>query len=248
MAAHLQYTYPFALELQGFGQVLLGQCHTLPHSHLRQYLPGLQVMLYFPENPRMPVCGPAYHDAVHTVAVERLPGLLRGVDVPVANYRDVHAGVLLDFPYQGPVGFSGVHLAACPSVYGKCLYARILQTLGELHDDFRVFVPAQAGLYGDWQLHRVHHHAGDLDHLVRFLHHPGPCPAPGYLADRAAEIYVHQVCPVPSRDAGRVFRHPGGVDHCLRDVAVYLDAYRGLVVIGHELGEGLLRVTYQPVG
>ena len=174
--------------------------------------------------------------------------LLRGIYVTVADYRDVHSRILFYFPYECPVGFPGIHLAAGAPVYCEGLDPGVLEPFGQLDDYFRVLVPSQAGLDCNGKFHGIDHHPCDFHHLVRFAHHSGACSAAGYLADRTAEIYVDEVGSVSAGDLCGIFSHSGGIDHRFRDIAVDLNAYGSFIVICDQFCQRLLRIADQSVG
>ena len=128
--AHAVYDLPAQhVELPGRGEVL-------------QRFAGFQIMFYFAEYPRAAEAGAAYHDGVHAVAFEALPGALGGGDVAVADDGDVHAGVAFHFTYQRPVGLAGVHLCAGAPVDGEGPDAAVLQLFGKVDNDFMFGIPA----------------------------------------------------------------------------------------------------------
>ena len=75
-------------------------------------------MLHFLENPWATEAGTAYHDAVHSILVETFLGPLRRSDIAITDYWDMDAGILLDFAYQGPIGFAGIHLGTGTAMNG----------------------------------------------------------------------------------------------------------------------------------
>ena len=97
------------------------------------------------------------------------------------------------FAYQGPVGFTGVHLRTGAAVDGQCLDAAILQLLGKFHDDFMVLVPSQTGFYRDRNLYRIHYGTGDFQHLGDILKHACSCPLACHPLYRASEVQVENV-------------------------------------------------------
>ena len=196
-------------------------------------------MPYLPENPWMPERCPAYHYAVNSVSVKCFPSLFRRIDVPVADDWNMHPRIVLYLTYKSPVCLALVHLAPGPSVYGKCLNAGILKSFCQIHYDFRVLVPAETGLYGHRLLHGVHYHFRDHHHLVRLPHHPRAGSASCNLAHRTAEVDVNQIAAVAPGYFSGGFRHPGSLHHRIRIVSVDLDAYRGFLVRGLHLGDGL---------
>ena len=60
--------------------------------------------------------------------VKTLACSLGGGYVAVADDGDMYAWVGLDLTYECPVGLSLIHLGACTSVYGECLYAYVLES------------------------------------------------------------------------------------------------------------------------
>ena len=58
-------------------------------------------------------------------------------------------GITFHFPDKGPVGLSGIHLAAGAPVDGERLNAAVLQLLGQCGDDKLFLIPSQTGFYGD---------------------------------------------------------------------------------------------------
>ena len=111
------------------------------------------------------------HNPIHSVAVERLFCFLRGVDVAVANYRNMHPRVPFDLSDEGPVGLALVHLASGPPVDRESLDARILKPFGQLHDNLAAFVPAETGLDRDRLANGLDDPFCNHHHLVRILHH-----------------------------------------------------------------------------
>ena len=195
----------------------------------------------------MAVSGTPDHDSVHTIALKRLCSLLWGGYVSVSDDRDMHPRILLHLSDQGPVRLALVHLAAGASVDGQRPDSHILQPLGQLHDDLRVLVPAKPGLHRHRKLHRLHDLSGDLHHLVRLPHHSRTGSAAGDLAHRTSEVDVHEVCSVPSGNLRSPFRHDSRIHHRLRDISVYLDSDRSLIVVCHELFERLAGIADESV-
>ena len=128
----------------------------------RKLFARFQIVFHFLEYPRPSEAGAAYHDGVHTVALETLEGTLRGGDVAVTDDGDVYARILLHLADEGPVGFARVHLRAGTAMDGQGADAAILQLLGQGDDNFVFGIPAEAGFHGDGYLHRVDHGAGDF--------------------------------------------------------------------------------------
>ena len=53
---------------------------------------------------------------------------------------------------------------------------------------------------------------------------------------------------MPSGNLRRTLRHPCGIDHSFRDVPVYLNAYRGLIIVCDQFRKGFPCIAYQPIG
>ena len=134
--------------------------------------------------------GAAYHHRVHAVTLERQPCLLRRSDVAVAYYRDVYARVLLHAAYQSPVRLAGVHLGAGASVYGKSLYAAVLQLLGQVFDDDVLRVPSQPCLHRYGHFHGVNHRPRDFQHQRNVAQHAGSGTLACHLLNRTTEVKV----------------------------------------------------------
>ena len=237
MASHLKYAYLFPLHFDGFGQMSFGKRHPVQDRHGRKQLPGVQIMSDLPENPRVSVSGPAYHDSVHSISPEVFPGLLRRVYVPVADNGNVNPGIFLHFPYECPVRFTLVHLAACPSVYCQCLDSCILQPFCQFYYYLGIFVPSEPGLHCDRKLYGIHYHAGNHYHLVRLFHHAGSRPSAGNLVHRTSEIDVDKVRPVSSDNLRSLFRHFGRIYHRFRNIPVNLDAYGSFIIVCKQFGQ-----------
>ena len=217
----------------------LCQCHPVEDAHLRKQFSCLEIVLDLLEYPRMSVSGASDHDGIHSVPVKIFLGLLRRVYVSVSDDRNMHSRVFLHLSDQSPVRLSRVHLASCASVDGQSLDSHILESLGKLNDDLRVFIPSESRLYGHGKLDRLHHLSGDLHHLIRFSHHSGASTSSCNLVHRTTEIDVHKVCTMPSGNLCRSFCHHGRIHHRLRNVSVDLDSDRSLVIICDELLERL---------
>ena len=191
-------------------------------------------------------CAPN-HNAVYAVSVKGFSGLGGSIDVSVADDGNAHAGVGFYCANKGPVCLTLVHLATGAAVDGNGGGTGVLETFGQLYDDFGTVVPAQAGLHGDWLVHRLRYCFGDGHHLVRLLHHSGTCAAAGNFAHRAAEVDVYYIGPVPSGKLLSPFGHLCRVHHCLRDAAVDLHRNRRFLFQGMHLGDGFGNVAYQAV-
>ena len=133
-------------------------------------------------------------------------------------------------------------------MYGKRLYADILEPLGKLHDDFGIVVPPQSSLHRYRFVHRLYHGLGNRHELVRLAHHSRARSPAGYLAHRAAEVDVYDVRAVAAGYFRSLVRHTRRLHHGLGDVAVDLYGYRGLLFVGVHLGYCLLRIANQSVG
>ena len=226
----------------------LGQLHSVRHAHRREKFPGIEVMPYFFEYPRMTICGPSYHNPVHAVALEGSLGLDGVGNIPITYYRYVHTGVLLDFAYEGPVCLSLVHLGTGAAVDGESLYAHILQPFGQLDNDFAVLIVTQAGLYGDWQFDGLDHGLSDCHQFVRLAKHSAPCAPTGDFLDRTAEVDVHKIGPVASCYLCCALDHTGGFHHGLWNVTVNLQTYGCLEIIGAHFGNGFGSISNKAIG
>ena len=226
----------------------LGEGHPFADPERGKFFAGVEEMPDFPEDPGMAEGGAADHDPVHPVALESLAGPGGRVDVAVADDGDVHPGIGLDRPDEGPVRLALVHLAAGPAVDGEGGDAGVLQALGQLDDDLGTLVPAETGLDGHRLPDGFDDGPGDGDHLVGILHHAAAGAPAGDFRDRAAEVDVDEVGAVATRDFRGTVGHPGGIDHRLGDAAVDLDADGGFFRGGLHLGDGLDGVADQAVG
>ena len=171
MPAHLINSTRNALVVKRKGIMPLGKCNPLFHRQQRKLLSGAKIVLYLAENPRMPEAGPAYHNSVNSVTLKCLRSLRTVANVPVTDNGNLHPRVCLHRANQAPVRASSVHLAASPSVYGQRTDADILKPFGKLHDNLRIFVPAEPGLDRNRLADSFNHGLGDSHHLVRLTHH-----------------------------------------------------------------------------
>ena len=248
MSAHLEDAHAVALYLDRFRKMALCKGHSVVHTHLRKQLSGLEIVLYFLEDPRVSVSRTSDHYRVDSISVEIFLCLLRGVDVSITYYRYMHARVFLHLSDERPVGLACIHLAAGASVDGQSLYSDILQPLRKFHYYLRILIPSQTCLYGHRQLDGLDDLSCDLDHLVGLSHHSRACSTSCNLVDRTSEVDVHEVGSMPSGDFRRPFGHYGRIDHRLRDVAVYLYADGGFVIVCHQLFKRFAGVADESVG
>src|ERR1700733_5831084 len=89
----LAYRYPFFQAGRGMG--FAGRASAAAHE-----------MFYFAKYPGIAYRGAADHDAVHPVTIpvfQRTPGT---IDIPVAEDRNMDAGVVLHFCDKRPVGMA----------------------------------------------------------------------------------------------------------------------------------------------
>ena len=113
----------------------------------------LQIVRHFLENPRTAEAGAAYHDGIHSIAVETLLGALGSGDIAIADDGNVHTRIVLHFADECPVGFAGVHLATRAAMDGQCLNAAILKLFGKVNDDAVVVVPPETCLHRHGDIH-----------------------------------------------------------------------------------------------
>ena len=225
----------------------LGKCNPLFHRQQRKLLSGAKIVLYLAENPRMPEAGPAYHNSVNSVTLKCLRSLRTVANVPVTDNGNLHPRVCLHRANQAPVRASSVHLAASPSVYGQRTDADILKPFGKLHDNLRIFVPAEPGLDRNRLADSFNHGLGDSHHLVRLTHHARTCSSAGNLRNRTAEVDVYNVGAVPPGNLGGLVRHPRRVHHRLWNVPVNLDSDRSFFFQRPHLRYRLDRIPYKSV-
>ncbi len=135
MPPHFDDSDVFPLDFYGLGEMSLRELHPVGDAHRRKKLPGPEIVPYFPEYPRMPESGAAYHYSIDAVAVKRILRVLRRPYVPVAYDGYMHSRIILHLAYKCPVRIALVHLAARASVNRKRLYSRVLKSLREFDDN-----------------------------------------------------------------------------------------------------------------
>ena len=193
------------------------------------------------ENPGAAEGGTTYHDGIDTIAVEGKVGLVERGDIAVAYNRNMYARVALHLANEGPVGLTGVHLRACAAMNGKCLYATVLQLLGQLGNDELLMVPAKACLHGDGQTDGLDHLLRNLQQLGNVLEHACTSALAGHLLDGAAEVEVDEV-------RACLLHNLGCLDHRVDVATVDLYAHRPFVVADGQLADGGVDIADEGLG
>src|SRR5258708_22204798 len=114
----------------------------------------------FLKNPGIADGGSSDHDTVHSISVLILKRFFGVIDISIAKYGNLYAGIRLHFSNQRPVGIAFIQLCAGSAMNGECLDACILKSLRNLFNIFRLVVPAEPGFDGHWQFRRIHNGLG----------------------------------------------------------------------------------------
>ena len=240
MAAHLQDTDVISLDLQRFGEVLFGDLYALYNRGLRQSLTGTEEVLALLEDPRTTVGRTTDHHRIDPIAIEHFGRLFAGIDVAVADNRDLDQRVVLHLADKRPVSLATIHLRTCATVDGECPNTHILQAEGDLLDVFRLFVPTKTGLDRHRFLDRFDNLARHLDHQRHIAHHPRSGTTPCDLLHGTTEVDVDHfgTCRL-----GHLCR----LDHRFDAVAVDLDAHGTLAIVDIELTQRFGRLVHQSI-
>src|SRR5688572_21106375 len=97
-----------------------------------QFFASFEIMFYLVKNPWITNARPANHDTIHSVAVFVLKGFFRSSYITVSENRNMDPLIFLYPRNERPVGLSLVHLNACSSMNGECLYTNILKAFGHI--------------------------------------------------------------------------------------------------------------------
>ena len=197
-------------------------------------------MLDLAKNPRPSKTAPANHYRVHPVSVKTLLCPLGSSDIAIAYDRDLHPRILLNLSDERPIGLTGVHLRTRTPVNGQCLNTTILKLLSQFHDYLTLIIPAQTRLYGYWNLDRINHRTGYLQHFRDILQHASASALAGNLFDRAAKVKVQYIGPCS-------LYHLCGTHHSLGVLAVNLDGHGTFLITDGQFLHGLVHLTYQGI-
>ncbi len=215
------------------------------HIDAQQFFKHIQLLvesqLFATEYPGTSEGGTSNHHRIDTILLEMGIGIDQRGDIAIANDRDVNPWVLFHLSYQGPVCLSRVHLCPSASVYGKCLYATVLQLFCQLGDDQLFAVPSQPCLHGNGNVYGFYNLPGDVEHLGNILQHAGSSPLTSHLLDRTSKVDVNQV-------GTSLLHNTSSLDHRLGIATIYLYAYRTLLVADGELADGGFHIADQSLG
>ena len=193
------------------------------------------------EDPGTAEGGATYHDGIDAIAVEGCIGFVERGDIAVAYYRNMYARIAFYFADERPVGLTGVHLRACAAMNGKCLYATVLQLLGQFGNDELLVVPAQACLHGDGQTDGLDHLLRNLQQLGNVLEHACTGPLARYLLDGTAKVEVDEV-------RACLLHNLGCLDHRVDVATIDLYAHRPFVVADGQLADGGVDIADEGLG
>ena len=104
-----------------------------------------------------------------------------------------------------------------------------------------VGIPAQAGFYGDGNLHRIDYRAGDFEHQRNVLKHARSCSLTSHPLHGTAEVQVQDV-------GARLLYYFGGFDHRCRVASIYLYGYGAFFVADVQFLFRFADGAYQRVG
>src|SRR5690554_330526 len=110
--------------------------------------PGAQVVVNLPKNPRTPLCGAADHDRLSASVLQDFLGLVRRVDIAIANNGDM--AVCYDLGDGVIFGLAAKATGAGAAMNGQCLNARVFGDAGNTQSVFVFWAPASTNL----QCHR----------------------------------------------------------------------------------------------
>ena len=144
--AHLAFEH-FHLPIEGHRVIMLAR---------------IEIGTHILEEPRLTKSGTTYHYSIDPITVKGISRLFCCTDVAIANDRDVRTRILLHLANERPVGFTLIHLAACPAMYGQRLDTTILQLFSQFNDDFVLTIPTQTGLHCDRNIDGFNHLTGDV--------------------------------------------------------------------------------------
>ena len=190
--AHLEHGGMLAFELDGGQQVAAAHLHTLGYGD-RTFFLATQQPLCLLEYPWVADGTATNQDAVDTVALAGLDGLLGSGDIAIAEDGDVHAGVVLHLADERPVGRTLIHLGFGAAVNAEGGNAHILQPLGQLDNRFVVGIIPQTGLDGDRQVRPLDEGFGNPQHLGNVFQNATAGPFARHLAHWAAPVDVDEV-------------------------------------------------------
>lgn len=147
---------------------------------------------------------PADHDAIDAIAVPVFERFFGGVDISVAEDRDMDLRVVLYFSNEGPVCLSFIELTAGAAVDGEGFNTCILQSQGDLFDVFAIVIPSQSGFDSDGERGCLYACGGESYHKIDVAENAGPCPIADDTFDGASEIDVQEVRTGRFDDGGRL--------------------------------------------
>src|SRR5438105_13480151 len=117
MTAHLMNTGNGAFPVNRMAQMFLAHSYPFLQRRRGQALPCAYIMPDLVKHPWITDSCPADHDAIHSIPVLVFECFFRRINIPIAEYRDMNATIVLHFPDECPVGLAFIHLRSCASMY-----------------------------------------------------------------------------------------------------------------------------------
>ncbi|CDN41094.1 hypothetical protein BN871_AB_00920 [Paenibacillus sp. P22] len=168
-----------------------GDLHLLHGVRLRQQLVMREVMDRAVEHPRVAERRASDHDAVAAGFGDHALGVLRGVDVAVADDRNAHR--FLGLPNVAPVGMARIQLLPGASMHADGFASGAFDGAGVFDHEDMVAVPADPHLDRYRLVDGVDDRADHLVDLVGIEQPAGAGIAFGHLRHRTAHVDVDDV-------------------------------------------------------
>ncbi len=193
------------------------------------------------KDPRVPKAPARDHDPVAPGLPPHPDRVLGGLDVAVADDRDVQRCLHpRDFL---PSGGALVQLHSCPRMQGEDLGPGILTAQPDSHRIALLLVPSRSCLDRHRQPDRVLHGADDARHQTEILEAARAAVAAHHLLHRTAEVDIDEIRPVVLLHEGGGFRHSVrlGAEQLDTDGPLLLGEERPVVDIPHPASQPFAR-------
>ena len=127
-------------------------------------------------------------------------------------------------------------------MYGECLYAAVLQLLGQRHYYFVLGVPAQTGFGGNGHINSINHCTGYFEHAGHVLQQTGTSPLACHTLYGTAKVDVEHI------GVGTLHYYLRSIAHSHGVLAVYLYGHWALGLAHGEFFETFVDHAYQGIG